>query len=128
MALHWSIEKIRDYQELTGDEQGRRITEGCCWASMVYGLGRITADNIDEWIFRQEFVLLTENWAPIAGRPSLVEPKDGPIPPMRLTHAQYERRIGFATNVTTCFRKRWLQLRLQKLVQDIETNIRRSGL
>jgi hypothetical protein len=44
MALHWSIEKVRDYQ----DEQERRITEGCCWASMIYGLGRITADNINE--------------------------------------------------------------------------------
>ena len=33
------------------DTDERRITEGCCWASMIYGLGRITAENIDEWIF-----------------------------------------------------------------------------
>ena len=98
MALHWSIEKVRDHQELTADEQERIITEGCCRASLVYGIGRITADNIDEWIFRQEFVLLTENWAPIAGRPEGVEPKPGPIPPMRLSRAQYERRIRFETN------------------------------
>jgi hypothetical protein len=128
MALHWSIEKVRDHQELTGDGQERLITESCCWASLVYGIGRITADSIDEWIFRQEFVLLTENWVPIAKWPEGIEPKPGPIPPMRLTRAQYERWIGFETNVTTCFRKRWLQFRLQKLVQDVETNIRRSGL
>ncbi len=86
MALHWSIEKVKDYQELTEDDQERTITEGCCWASMVYGPARSTADNIDEWIFRQEFVLMTE-WAPIAKLPEGVEPKSGPVPPMRLTRA-----------------------------------------
>ena len=128
MALHWNIEKVRGYKELTEDEEERRITEGCCWASLVYGLGKITAENIDEWIFRQEFVLMTEAWAPIAGWPEGVEPKPGPIPPMRLTRAQYERRIGFETNVTTCSRKRWLQSRLEKLAEDAKANIRRAGL
>jgi hypothetical protein len=128
MTLHWDLSKVRDYTELTEDEDERRTTEGCCWASMIYGLGRITADNIDEWIFRQEFVLITEGWAPIAKWPEGVEPKPGPIPPHRLSRAQYERRIGFSTNVTTCSRRSWLQSRLQKLVEDAKANIRKAGL
>ena len=127
MSLNWSIAKVRDHQELTEDEQERRITEGCCWASLVYGIGRITTDNIDKWILRQELVYDRELGADrrLAGGH---QPKPGPIPPMRLTRAQYERRIGFETNVTTCFQKRWLQLRLEKLVEDAKTSVRRAGL
>jgi len=69
MALHWSIEKVRAYRELAKDPQERIITDGIVWASMIYGLGGITEDNLHEWLFRQEFVLLTENWAPIAKWP-----------------------------------------------------------
>jgi 2-oxoglutarate dehydrogenase complex dehydrogenase (E1) component-like enzyme len=46
---------------------------------------------------------------------------------MRLSRAQYERRIGFETNVTTCFRRRWLQSRLEKLAADATANIRKAG-
>lgn len=128
MALNGSIAKVSDYQELTEHEEERRITEGICWASMIYGLGTITAANIDEWLFRQEFVLMTETWAPIFKWPDGVATKPGPIPPMRLTRAQYGRRIGFETNVTNCSRKSWLRSRLEKLAADAEANVRRAGL
>ena len=125
MALHWSIEKVRAYRELAKDPQERIITDGIVWASMIYGLGGITEDNLHEWLFRQEFVLLTENWAPIAKWPEGVEPKPGPIPPMRLTRAQYDRRVGLSTNVTTCSRKSWLQSRLHQLAAGAAANLKK---
>jgi hypothetical protein len=47
---------------------------------------------------------------------------------MRLSRAQYERRIGFETNVTTCFRRRWLLSRPEKLATDTTANLRKAGL
>lgn len=128
MALHWSIQKVSSYHELTEDDVERRITEGICWASMIYGLGMISADNLDEWLFRQEFVLITENRAPICKWPVGVAPEPGPVPPMRIIRAQYERRIGFETNVTTVSRKSWLRSRLEKLAADAAANVRKLGL
>jgi hypothetical protein len=55
MALHWSIERVRDWQQLAEDDEQRKITEAIVWAALVYDLSGVTEKNIDEWLFRQEF-------------------------------------------------------------------------
>src|SRR6266852_8908332 len=55
MALHWSIERVRDWQQLAEDDEQRKITEAIVWAALVYDLSGVTEKNVEEWLFRQEF-------------------------------------------------------------------------
>jgi hypothetical protein len=36
MALHWSIERVRDWKEIAEDDEQRKITEAVVWAALVY--------------------------------------------------------------------------------------------
>ena len=42
MALHWSIERVRDWQQLADDYEQRKITEAIVWAALVYDLSDVS--------------------------------------------------------------------------------------
>ncbi len=67
MALHWTIDKIKNYLEVcwktaqennpayqykNGDRILNPLTEGLIWATIAVELGEITEKNVDEWLFR----------------------------------------------------------------------------
>jgi hypothetical protein len=110
MALHWSIQRVKDVEEITGDADQRGITDTIVWASLVYDLGRVTEKNVDEWLFRQEFVRRVDDFYPFyrGTKRSM------------LTRADIKRRIGLETNVTTTSRAAFQRKLIDKVVNDIK--------
>ena len=114
MALHWNIKRVRDVEEITGDADQRGITDAIVWASLVYDLGRVTQKNVDEWLFRQEFARRVDDFYPLyrgAERSTL-------------SRADFERRIGLDTNVTTTSRAAFQKKITDKVVNDINRVLR----
>ena len=113
MALHWSIERVKDWQQLSEDDEQRKITEAVVWAALVYDLSGVTEKNVDEWLFRQEFARHIDDFYPIT-RPRSQDHKRDPF-----TRAELERRIGLSTNVTNTSRAAFQKKLIDKVVGDI---------
>ena len=113
MALHWSIECVKDWQQLAEDGEQRKITEAVVWAALVYDLSGVTEKNIDEWLFRQEFALHVDDFYPI------IQPKSQDHKRDLFTRAELERRIGLSTNVTNASRAAFQKKLIDKVVGDI---------
>jgi hypothetical protein len=58
---------VKDWQQLTEDDEQRKITEAVVWAALVYDLSGVTEKNIDEWRFRQEFARHIDDFYPTPG-------------------------------------------------------------
>ena len=58
MALHWSIEHAKDWQQLAEDDEQRKITEAVVWAALVYDLSGVWFTGHPE-LTR---ILLSEDW------------------------------------------------------------------
>jgi hypothetical protein len=63
MALEWNLTKIKDSDNIcwqkdkeTGEELMSQLTNALIWATMIVSLGEITKRNIDEWLFRLEYL------------------------------------------------------------------------
>src|SRR5437667_11085711 len=84
MALHWSIARVKDWQQLAEDDEQRKITEAIVWAALVYDLSGVTEKNVDEWLFRQEFARRVDDYYPLYRG----------IERNTLTRAELERRIA----------------------------------
>jgi hypothetical protein len=114
MALHWSIQRVKDWNEITADADQRGITDAIVWASLVYDLGAVTERNVDEWLFRQEFARRVDDFYPLyRGAERCL-----------LTRAEIERRIGLSTNVTTTNRVTFQKKLIDKVVNDINRVLR----
>ena len=113
MALHWSIERVKDWQQLAEDDEQRKITEAVVWAALVYDLSGVTEKNIDEWLFRQEFARHVDDFYPITRPRSQDHKRD------LFTRAELERRIGLSTNVTNTSRAAFQKKLIDKVVGDI---------
>jgi hypothetical protein len=113
MALHWSIERVKDWQEIANDTQQVKITEAVVWAALVYDLGNVTEKTLDEWLFRQEFARRIDHFHPI------IRPKSQDHKRDVFTRAEPERRIGLSTNVTTTTRPAFEKKLIDKVVNDI---------
>jgi hypothetical protein len=118
MALHWSIERVKDWQQLAEDDEQRKITEAVVWAALVYDLSGVTEKNVDEWRFRQEFARHIDDFYPIT-RPRSQDHKRN-----LFTRAELERRIGLSTNVTTTSRAAFQKKLIDKMVSDLTGVIR----
>jgi hypothetical protein len=113
MALHWSIERVEDWQQLAQDDEQRKITEAVVWAALVYDLSGVTEKNIDEWLFREEFARRVDDFYPITRPRSQDHKRD------LFTRTELERRIGLSTNVTTTSRAAFQKKLIDKVVGDI---------
>jgi hypothetical protein len=113
MALHWSIARVKDWQQLAEDDEQRKITEAVVWAALVYDLSGLTEKNIDEWLFRQEFARRVDDLYPITRPRSQDHKRD------LFTRTELERRIGLSTNITTTSRAAFQKKLIDKVVGDI---------
>ena len=113
MALHWSIERVKDWQQLAEDDEQRKITEAVVWAALVYDLSGVTEKNIDEWLFRQEFARRVDVFYPITRPRSQDHKRD------LFTRAELARRIGLSTNVTNTSRTAFQKKLIEKIVSDV---------
>jgi hypothetical protein len=118
LALHWSIERVRDWKEIAEDDEQRKITEAVVWAALVYDLSSIREKTIDEWLFRQEFACRVDDFYPITRPRSQDHKRD------LFTRAEIERRIGLGTNVTTTSRAAFQKKLIDKVVSDVNRAIR----
>src|SRR6266851_6278401 len=118
MALHWSIERVTDWQQLVENDEQREITEAIVWPALVYDLSGVTEKNIDEWLFRQEFARRVDDFYPITRPRSQVHKRD------LFTRAELERRIGLSTNVTTTSRAAFQKKLIEKVASDVDRVIR----
>jgi hypothetical protein len=117
MALHWSIERVRDWKEIAEDDEQRKITEAVVWAALVYDLSSITEKTIDEWLFRQEFARRVDDFYPIIRPRSQDHKRD------LFTRAELARRIGLSTNVTNSSRAAFQKKLIDKVVSDVNRAI-----
>ena len=57
MSLDWNIGNIKDYTTVCWVNEGEErllnpITNAIIWTTLVVDIGKITKQNIDEWIWR----------------------------------------------------------------------------
>lgn len=95
MSLDWKLTKIKDYENVcwrADKESGGRclapVTDALIWATMAVDLGRITAENADDFYRRLHL------WEMVAGRSIF---NDGE--PRFITLDEVKTHIGLSTNV-----------------------------
>lgn len=93
MALHWGIEKCRDFEELKSDKEWV-ITEMIIFATMFIGMFRITEENY------VEFATRVHAWETTFGAMITRFGENG-RESRRITVADVKRRIGLHTNAST---------------------------
>ena len=91
MALHWSIERCENWNELT-DDNNWGVTNALIWTTMIIGMRGITTDNADEFFARVDAVQKA------TGQLCHAVDDKGVWNPYMITHADIVRRIGLSTN------------------------------
>ena len=94
MALHWSLESCNNYDELM-DDNNWGVTNALIWTTMVIGMGRISADNVDEFFAR------VDTAQKATGQLCYATDEQGEMSPYMITHADIVRRIGLGTNASS---------------------------
>lgn len=94
MALHWSIERCENWNELT-DDNNWSVTNALIWTTMIIGMNSITSDNSNEFFARVDTVQQA------TGELCHVANEKGEWNPYMITHADIVRRIGLGTNSST---------------------------
>ena len=121
MALNWNISKVanKDTVCFTEHENGcyeiekrlSSLTERLIWATMRIGVGRITAKNIDEWLFRLDVVA------------RVYEDRDGYG---SITRDDLTKHIGLSTNASETTRAGFLRMMTDALVRQASDAVRYS--
>ena len=89
MALYWDTDNVSDHErKLKADP---RMPECLMWAGFAIGLGEITEDNFQEWIYRLRRSVFE-------GRPLLMHPDGSPY---EITEEMLRPWIGLRINVTS---------------------------
>lgn len=105
MSLDWNSTKCRPALPENDAERGWR--HGLIWATLAVGLGRITKDNVDEWMFRIR-------WLERA-RMSVFGDK--------VPESAVRRWIGLGTNVPDVKRPAWLKQKAEMMEREVENNL-----
>jgi hypothetical protein len=114
MAIHWSIERVKDWKEIADDVEQRGITDAVVWATLVYDLSGVNAKNIDEWRFRQKFARHVDGHYPFYRG----------LEHSLFTRAELERRIRLSTNVTNTSRTAFQKKLIDKVLDDVKRALR----
>lgn len=106
MALNWNIEKVKNWKEISDDEEEWKVTDALIWATMAVGLGSITKANAEEFHRRlSEYEHQFGTYLILKGGE-----------PYYITLADVQRRIGLYTNVGNTS-KREFAAKLKRLAQ-----------
>lgn len=88
MSLDWNATEIRDHEEVLAEGTPWAITQSVIFGCMGTGIGRLTEQNVGEYIVRAKFLQLLDGpWL------------QGPDGPVEVTASDIRRRIGLSTNV-----------------------------
>ena len=89
MALYWDTDNVPDHERKLKEDP--RMPECLMWAGFAIGLGEITEDNFQEWIYRLRR-------SAFEGRPLLMHPDGAPY---EITEEMLSPWIGLRINVTS---------------------------
>lgn len=117
MALNWSIERCRDWRELTTDTEAA-VTNAILILSMPCGFGKIEEKSAGKIAAR---IMAWE----LAFGPFLYTDSDGKLP-RPITPADVSRRVGLSTNAREMTDKQFAAHLGQSLVQKANDAIRFS--
>ncbi|MHA2265430.1 MAG: hypothetical protein ACXAEN_23830 [Candidatus Thorarchaeota archaeon] len=118
MSLNYSLEKIKDFEDLYvgSDESGWHIKgpyQSIIFSMMSIDMQRITEDNFDEVLFRS---VLFETMF-LRHKRTYQEIIEDVEPVLR-------RMIGLSVNVTPVPRSKWLRRMMKNYEQDITRSIK----
>jgi hypothetical protein len=119
MSLNWNISKVANKDTVcfnypegeSGPRALRGLTERLIWATLVVDLGKITAKNIDEWLFRLD----------VAAR--VYEDRDGFG---AIDREDLTKHIGLETNVIDTTRAGFLRKMTKSLERQGNAAVRSS--
>jgi hypothetical protein len=122
MSLDFSVKRVKDYSELfiiddDGVDRVCDLTKCVVFSTLAIGLSEITANNVDEWVFRSTMLHSVGRAVISRGGKSSA-----------LARAEIIRHIGLTTNATTCTRKHFLRKLIECIESEIERNCRREEL
>lgn len=115
MSLNWNITKIENRDIVCYNDNGdgdcrlSGLTERLIWATLVVDLGKITAKNIDEWLFRLD----------VAAR--VYEDRDGYG---AIDREDLTKHIGLETNVIDTTRAGFLRKMTKSLERQANDAVR----
>jgi len=116
MSLNFRFEKIKNWETVTKDgDRMSVVTESLIWSTMGVGLGKITEENVDEWMIRLAF--LDKLMGPMMVR-------DGE--PRPFTREELVAHIGLYTNVTNEVRTRWAKRVMENYFKEEEYRMKRA--
>lgn len=117
MSLNWNITKVANKDTVCFNDNGdgdcrlSGLTERLIWATLVVDLGKITAKNIDEWLFRLD----------VAAR--VYEDRDGYG---AIDREDLTKHIGLETNVIDTTRAGFLRKMTKSLERQGNAAVRSS--
>lgn len=119
MAVHWGTDDC--IPPLPQDDTDAAWREHLIAWSGVVGLSSVTADNVEEWLWRLTFLQHTLGWEP--GCLCWSEGK-GKTRKEYITLPILRRWIGLWTNWSSVKRKEWVKLRVERLTQDCDRTVK----
>jgi hypothetical protein len=115
MSLNWNVSKIHDYENVcwVKKEDGSEVLNGATncliWSTMAVGLGEISENNLEEWLWRLEFLKGVGRTEPNLCDLDLLE-----------------QHIGLKCNVIDEPRGKWSNRIIKTFKQDIDYKVRRA--
>lgn len=92
MSLDFQLRDIKNYEEIcfvgtqpwgNGEKELSDVTRTLIWDTLVVGLGQVTEQNLDEWVYRLHIM-------------DLAYPRE-----LRITYQDLVNHIGLRTNAST---------------------------
>lgn len=124
MSLNWELGKIKDWETVCRDSEGRvhPVTNALIWRLMVIGIGRITEDNAVEVYTRSRF------YTGLGEHPIVRwDEKTKKHRPDDFTVEEILRHVGLWTNVTTETSARWYKRITDSYVREEAARFRQEA-
>jgi hypothetical protein len=115
MSLSWNLEKIRDWKEISENDNEWAVTETLIWDCMAVEIGTITEKNAAEFYARVR--LLEQLYGCSLGYVG----EDGKRVDRPITPEDVERRIGLSTNVGSAKARSTFY---KKIGRELDDNVR----
>jgi hypothetical protein len=120
MALHWSVEKVKDWKKLQADETVSWQCDALIQATMTLDMGSIKPKNIDEWLVRLHMLAQCGCYIGVKGD------GEGNFENWVPTREELERWVGLYTNAETKTRAGFKKALIKNLEYDAEAAVRRE--
>ena len=121
MSLDYNLGQIKNYKEICYSEPDKEgfvelhpVTHAIIWTCIAVELNGVKEDNIDEWVFRQEFLTRL-------GKGNFFNKRN-------LSREELMSHIGLSTNVSTTSRLQFLRNQVKRLEIEINNLIKYGRL